>query len=106
MKNYVFEYYNDSDPAAREEPMDKGVMDAWNAWFGGMGDKMVDSGNPFNSNGMVVEKSGVSAIAKHPATGYTIVKAENMDEAAEMAKGCPVLEQTNGAVRVYETVAM
>jgi hypothetical protein len=106
MKNYVFEYYNDSEPADRNTPMDKSVMDAWNAWFGGLGSSVIDAGNPFNSNGMVVEKSGVSHIEKHPASGYTIVKAQSMEDAVEMAEGCPVLNQKNGAVRVYETLPM
>jgi hypothetical protein len=55
---------------------------------------------------MAVEKSGVSKIENHPSTGYSIVKAASMDEAVELAKGCPVLEAKNGAVRVYEAMPM
>jgi hypothetical protein len=103
MKNYVFVYYNDFDPS---QPPKDDVKAAWGAWFGGLGDKLVDAGNPFNSGGQAVEKSGVSTIENHPATGYTIVKAESMDDASELAKGCPVLDEKNGAVRVYETLPM
>jgi hypothetical protein len=53
-----------------------------------------------------VEKSGVSTIENHPASGYSIVKASSLDEAVDLAKGCPILEEPAGAVRVYETLPM
>jgi hypothetical protein len=105
MKKFVFEYYNELTPAEREG-LDSSVMDAWNKWFGSLGSKMVDGGNPFGPDGMAVEKSGVSKIENHPATGYSIVNAASMDEAVELAKGCPVLEAKAGAVRVYEALPM
>ena len=38
-----------------------------------------------------------------PLTGYTILTAESLDRATELAKGSPVL-QGGGAVHVYEIV--
>jgi hypothetical protein len=38
--------------------------------------------------------------------GVSIVKADSIDEAADLAKDCPVLEEPKGAVRVYETMPM
>jgi hypothetical protein len=101
MKNYVFIYYDSSNAEASEE-----VAKAWGEWFGKLGDKLVDAGNPFASGGKAVEKSGVTTIENHPATGYSIVKAESLDEAVEMAKGCPLVESDTAAVRVYETLPM
>ncbi len=103
MKKFVFVYYNDSDPT--EGGMDKGVMEAWNKWFGELGDKLVDGGNPL-APGMAHQKNGVSVITNHPATGYSIINAADMDEATSVAKNCPVLNQPGGAVRVYEAVPM
>jgi hypothetical protein len=34
--------------------------------------------------------------------GYTIVSADSLDAAAELAKGCPILDD-GGSVSVYET---
>lgn len=82
------------------------VKSAWGAWFGQMGDKLVDGGNPFGE-GKSVSKAGVGAVTGSAATGYSIVKAANLDEAVEMAKGCPLLVQVpNGNVEVYETFPM
>jgi hypothetical protein len=105
MKKFVFEYYNEADPSERTEVRDD-RMKKWNDWFGDMGAKLVDGGNPFGPGGMAVEASGVSKIENHPATGYSIVNASDIEEAAEMAKGCPVLEMKAGAVRVYEALPM
>jgi len=102
MKNYVLIYYNngvrdDVSPDFKAE---------WGKWFGGLGDKLVDAGNPFNAGGQAVEKSGVSTIENWPSTGYSIVKANSMDEAVKLAQGCPVLNEPDGVVRVYETLPM
>jgi hypothetical protein len=103
MKNYVYIYYNSG---TREGLTTEQAKAEWGAWFGKLGDKLVDAGNPFNSGGKAVEKSGVSTIENWPATGYSIVKASNLDEATEWAKDCPVLEEPDGAVRVHETLPM
>jgi hypothetical protein len=36
------------------------------------------------------------------ATGYSILKADSLDAAVEMARSCPVL-QGGGRITVYET---
>jgi hypothetical protein len=36
------------------------------------------------------------------ATGYSILKADSLDAAVEMARSCPVL-QGGGQITVYET---
>ena len=47
MGKYVLAYKGGSIPQTEEEQ--KRVMDAWNAWFGGLGDSVVDMGNPFGA---------------------------------------------------------
>lgn len=103
MKNYVFIYYNND---TQEGVSPEEAKAAWGAWFGKLGDKVVDAGNPFGGGGKAVEKSGITTIENYPATGYTIVKADSLDEAADLAKDCPVLDEPDGAVRVYETMPM
>jgi hypothetical protein len=101
MGKYVFAYYEGNAGGMTMEE----VNAAWGAWFGELGDKIIDAGNPFNDGGMAVEKSGVSAIVNFPSTGYSIIKADTMEEATDIAKGCPVL-LSEGAVRVYEALPM
>ena len=103
MAQFVFVYYSSADPNAE---VDESIKQAWGAWFGELGDKLVDGGSPFAGNGKAVEKSGVSDIDNFPATGYSIVNADSIDAATELAKGSPVLEAPDGAVRVYEKLPM
>jgi hypothetical protein len=109
MKKFVFVYYGGKKPHdISKEEMGK-VMEAWKAWFGAIGEKMVDGGNPFNDGSMSVTVSGAEEIPADmwPAKGYSIINASNMDEAVEVAKGCPALkDDSEGAVRVYEAMPM
>ncbi len=106
MANYVMTYSGGSgdmptDPAEVEQ-----VMAAWGAWYGTMGDAVVDGGAPFSIHTTVTKDGTVKANnASTPLTGYTIVKADSIDAASEMAKGCPVLEG-GGIIQVSETVDM
>ncbi len=101
MANFVLLYSGGSagtTPAEREQ-----VMQAWGGWFGKLGDKIVDAGNPFSEHSKSVSNGSVhdGAVGNPPATGYSILKAESLSAAAELAKGCPVL-QSGGKITVYE----
>ena len=99
MGSYVLVYKGGSMPETPEEQ--KQVMDAWGAWFGGLGDRLVDGGNPFGGSKSVAADGSVSDGASAHLSGYTILKADSLDAAAEAAKGCPVL-LGGASVEVYE----
>jgi hypothetical protein len=80
------------------------AMQVWTAWFGSLGDSVVDIGNPFGASSTVTG-GATSNGATSKLGGYSIVNAESLTEAAKKADGCPVLE-SGGAVEVYEAVAM
>ena len=107
MKKFVFVYYGKvRSEDVRKEDMKK-TMDKWMAWFATFKEKMIDGGNPFATSAKVVSAEGTETIPadKWPATGYTIINAESMDEATKIAQGCPALD-SEGAVRVYEAMPM
>jgi hypothetical protein len=81
-------------------------MEAWGAWFGKLGDKVVDAGNPFAPNAKNLSNGSVhdGAIGTQ-ANGYSILKANSLDAATELARGCPIL-QSGGKVTVYEVTPM
>ena len=86
-------------PEAQEQ-----AMQAWGAWFGTLGDKITDMGNPFGASA-TVKSGGSSEGGASRLTGYSVVEAESLDEAAVKADGCPIL-QSGGNVEVYEAIAM
>ncbi len=99
MANFLLLYHGGGMPETEEEG--KKVMAAWGEWIKKVGDKMVDAGNPC-SNVKTVSQSGEGEFSGDRVTGYSIVKADNMDEAVEFAKGVPLLAD-GGSVDVYET---
>ena len=86
-------------------------MGKWMKWMGDLGKqgKMV-GGLPLSGEGKTVKSRGVVtdgpyAEGKEIVGGYLVVKADNLHEATELSKGCPIFE-FNGTVEVREIQSM
>lgn len=86
-------------PEAQEQS-----MQAWGAWFGALGDSVVDMGNPFGAGSTVTAAGAAEGGVSHLG-GYSIVTADSLTAAAEKTDGCPVFS-TGGSVEVYEAIPM
>jgi hypothetical protein len=82
----------------------KQVMDAWGAWMGKYGEHIADAGNPFTPNAKTITADGrvSDGPVGEPASGYTVIKADSLDKAIEIAKSCPVF-LGGGKLSLYET---
>jgi hypothetical protein len=100
MPNYMFAYTGGEPPASEAEG--KKVMDAWMAWFGTLGDSVVDGGNPFGPSKTVSSSGKTSDGASTNLTGYSIIRADSFDEVSKFAESCPQLA-ANGSIEIYET---
>ena len=81
------------------------VMAQWQAWLGGLGDAVVNPGNPVGQS-YTVSASGVEDNGgANPASGFSIVTAASLDDALAMAKGCPHL-LAQGSVEVAEMIEL
>ena len=101
MANFLLVYKGGGPPPASDEERQK-VIAAWMGWFGAMGDAVVDGGNPTSGSKSVASNGAVSDGAASGLTGYSVLKADSLDAAAKLAKGCPHLV-AGGSVEVYET---
>ena len=99
MANYVLVYHGGGMPETPEEGAK--IMQAWNVWFGELGDSLVDGGNPASATKTIAADGSVSDDASGPS-GYSILKADSLDAAVALAKGCPVL-QGGASIQVVET---
>ena len=85
-------------------------MQKWGAWMGGLaqsgklagGEPLQGGGKVISGGGSKVDNAGSSADA---VNGYILVNAPSLDEAVNIAKGCPLLE-IGGNLEVRETVDM
>jgi hypothetical protein len=104
MANYVFAYSGGKGVSADEAERDA-QMAQWGQWFEDLGSAVVDGGAAMGPARTVGLGGSVSDGGSRGLTGYSIVSADSLDSAVELAKGCPVVG-IGGAVDVYEAISM
>jgi hypothetical protein len=114
MKEFVMIFRSELLPEAKFSAAEmQQVMQAWQNWMGGMAaqNKLASSSNRLGSEGKVVKPANVVtdgpyAEIKEMISGYIIVNADSIAEAAEMAKGCPLVVSGGGHVEVRDIIPM
>ena len=110
MNEFVFLYRGAERPASPQDAQQ--IMQKWMTWLQDLGAKghIKDRGQPLEPTGKVVGRQrtvtdGPFAEAKDLVGGYTLIMAKDLNEAAELSKGCPVFER-NGFVEVRPIMKM
>ncbi len=91
MKNFLILHYGFEKPTPEE-------MGAWMKWFESIEDRQIERGH--FPGGKEITKEGTKDLpfAKDSITGYTMIKAMDLEEAEKIAAECPIVAST----RVYE----
>ena len=97
--------YSGGNGVAADDAERAAQMAKWGQWLEQLGPAIVDVGAPTGTAKTVGTGGSVSDGGSRRLTGYSIVSADSLDSAVELAKGCPVLE-VGGAVDVYEAIEM
>lgn len=109
MKDFLLVFRTDYStmPKASPEEMQASTK-RWMDWIGGIAaqNKLVDRGNRLVPTGQVLKADNVIADGpyteiKESIVGYSLVKAASIQEATELAKGCPIL-RIGGNVEIRE----
>lgn len=103
MPNFMLTYLGTPKISSQEEKQDH--MQKYQQWITDLGEAALSPMNPLkdvsvvNSDGMVNEggETGMS--------GFTIVTAESMNEALDIARACPFLE-VGGRLEVAQLIEM
>ena len=104
MPKFMFAYHGGGMPETPEEGAR--MMAAWNDWYSAMGAALVDGGAPVGQS-MTVSQGGVTGDGgANPLSGYTVVQADTIEAACEMAKGCPLVADGSGTVEVAPVIDM
>ena len=99
MTKFLYAYTGGGGNMDAGEDEQKAIYAKWGAWMGGLGDALVDPGAPFS------ESKSVNGGGTAGLTGYSVVEAASLDDAVQMANGCPIFE-SGGNVEVYESMPM
>lgn len=102
MSKYLLLYTGGAGMMETEEER-AAVMGQWGEWYGRLGPAIVDGGNPFSPAAKRLTSDGrvLDGVEGEIASGYTIISADSLDQAAQSAQGCPVL-RSGGTITVYE----
>ncbi len=100
MANFLLVYHGGSMPESPEGGAK--VTKAWTDWFSALGGAVVDGGNPVSQVKTIAADGSVSDGGVNPSSGYSVIKADSLDAAVALAKGCPVLSG-GASVEVAET---
>ncbi|SHK21962.1 Uncharacterized conserved protein [Shimia gijangensis] len=103
MAKFIYVYHGGGRPETPEEG--ERVMAAWMNWMQNLGDAIVDGGNPVGMSKTVTAGGVEDGGGSNPVSGYTLVKATDIDAACAMAKGCPIFA-SGGSVEVAEAMDM
>jgi len=95
MKKYILLHYGFEAPTQE-------IMEAWGNWFASISDITFDPGQRFGP-GKEITPSGTKdlPVDLEAMTGYTIIRAENMESAERIASACPSIT----AIRIYELMS-
>ena len=105
MPKYVLAYHG-GGTMPESEAEQAAIMEAWGAWFAGMGEAVVDGGNPIGHTKTITSDGSASdGGGANPVIGYSLISAADMDAALGLAGTCPVLA-AGGNVEVAETIEM
>ena len=65
---------------------------AWQAFFAGLGESLVDVGNPIFARTALGNCDADTTVLG----GYSFIAADDLDAAVQLAKGCPALANAGG----------
>lgn len=107
MREFMFLFRRpEYDPGSISPAEMEALVEKWEDWIAGIAaqGKLVSSGQRLSEDGKVLRAGGVITDGpfveiRERLGGYIVVKAANLDEAATLAHGCPVLE-VNGSVEL------
>ncbi len=103
MPQFVLVYLGGNEPSTPEEGQRH--FSKYMEWLSSLGDSAVSPANPLKNTSTVNSDGSVTAGGTTSMSGYTIIEAESMESALEIAKACPFLE-IGGALEVSELAQM
>lgn len=92
MKKFMFLHFGFEKPTPE-------IMTAWKKWFESVADRTVENGG-FHGAAREISDGGTTDLPMGPdsITGYSVIKAESIDEAEQIAQDNPFV----ASIRVYE----
>ena len=102
MPEYVFAYHGGKMPESPDEGARQ--RERFSEWLSGLGDAVVNPGTPLGKSKTVSSTGVADGAGANAMMGFSILQAESMDAALEMAQSCPFVDV--GSIVVSEAMKM
>ncbi len=103
MAQYIITYIGGNPPSSPEEG--KQHFAKYKEWLSSLGDSAVSPANPLKNTNTINSDGTVTTGGTTSMSGYTIIEADSMEAALEIAKACPFLD-IGGSLEVSELIRM
>ena len=103
MPQYCLTYLGGDQPSSPEQGQQHFAK--YMEWLSSLGDAAISPANPLKDTHTVSPDGSVGSGGQTGMSGFTIVEAESMEAALDIAKRCPFLE-INGTLEVSELMQM
>jgi len=100
MAKYLIVYAGGATPENVTAEQRDAIMKAWMDWFGALGDQVVDMGSP-TAAVKTVDPGGVISDDGPGITGYSVIRFESLDVAAQACRTHPHLA-ARGSISIHE----
>lgn len=104
MKEFMLIYQGgDSSWMTRSREEVDAAMKRWDRWFRGLeaSGHLVGAGAALSPGGVMLRRNGDTVVTDAPLAevkeligGYSVIRAESLEAAGEIAAGCPLLERS------------
>ena len=102
MPNYIIAYHGGQKPETPEAGAEQ--RERWKTWLSDQGEAVINPGTPLGMSKIVTADGVSDGGGPDSLTGFSVVQADSLDDALDMAKACPFLEI--GTLEVAEMMEM
>jgi hypothetical protein len=103
MAKFMLVYLGGNQPSNPEEG--KKHFEEYRNWLVSLGDSIVSAANPLNNTHVIHPDGKIEEGSATAMSGFSILEAETIEAAVEMAKACP-FKNIGGTLEVSELVEM
>ncbi|WP_421867167.1 hypothetical protein [Motiliproteus sp.] len=103
MAQFIFTYHGGRKPESPEEG--ERMMQEWQHWAAGLGPALINPGNPVGITKVLTAEGPSDMPSPHPIMGFSILEAEDMDQALQLLGDCPHF-QLGGTLEISEMMEM
>ncbi|MEE8331869.1 MAG: hypothetical protein V3R84_08860 [Acidimicrobiia bacterium] len=104
MPKFLLAFHGGGDPPETQEASAK-LIAAWGSWLQGLGDSLIDPGNPSVAAKTVTSDGVAEGGGPNPVSGYSLLRAADVHAAISATAGCPIFD-AGGHIEIVQLEEM